>query len=130
MAAALDRLRIDGHSVQETDLSHLSPCRYEHINPYGKYAFGRRSRPNLAFSARCWLLFDDELNIRQVPPVPCPCDQSGRTRNGTGACPLPVGCCEEGLRDIVQASLLRHREAEAPREVRRLAALHRRTTRT
>jgi hypothetical protein len=39
MAAALDRLRIDGHLVQESDLAHLSPCRYEHINPYGKYAF-------------------------------------------------------------------------------------------
>jgi hypothetical protein len=39
MAAALDRLRIDGHLVQESDLSHLSPCRYERINPYGKYAF-------------------------------------------------------------------------------------------
>ena len=39
MAAAIDRLRINGHPVQETDLAHLSPCRYEHINPYGKYAF-------------------------------------------------------------------------------------------
>ena len=29
----INRLRIDGHTVQETDLSHLSPCRYEHINP-------------------------------------------------------------------------------------------------
>jgi TnpA family transposase len=52
MAAAIDRLRVDGHSVQETDLSHLSPCRCEHINPYGKYAFdvskdldGARLRP-------------------------------------------------------------------------------------
>jgi TnpA family transposase len=39
MAAALDRLRIEGHLVQESDLSLLSPCRYEHVNPYGKYAF-------------------------------------------------------------------------------------------
>jgi TnpA family transposase len=39
MAAAIDRLRIDGHPVQDADLAHLSPCRYEHINPYGKYAF-------------------------------------------------------------------------------------------
>jgi hypothetical protein len=39
MAAALERLRIDGHVVQESDVSHLSPWRYEHINPYGKYAF-------------------------------------------------------------------------------------------
>ena len=39
MSAAIDRLRIDGHPVQDPDLAHLSPCRYEHINPYGKYAF-------------------------------------------------------------------------------------------
>ncbi|MEO6807522.1 MAG: Tn3 family transposase [Isosphaeraceae bacterium] len=39
MAAANDRLRIDGHTVLESDLAHLSPCRYEHINPYGKYGF-------------------------------------------------------------------------------------------
>jgi TnpA family transposase len=39
MTAAIDRLRINGHPVQEADLAHLSPCRYEHINPYGKYAF-------------------------------------------------------------------------------------------
>jgi hypothetical protein len=39
MAAAIDRLRINWHPVQETDLAHLSPCRYEQINPYGKYAF-------------------------------------------------------------------------------------------
>jgi TnpA family transposase len=39
MSAAISRLRIDGHPVQDADLAHLSPCRYEHINPYGKYAF-------------------------------------------------------------------------------------------
>jgi hypothetical protein len=39
MGAAIDRLRIDGHPVQDVDLTRLSPCRYEHINPYGKYAF-------------------------------------------------------------------------------------------
>lgn len=39
MAAAIEQLRLDGHAVQESDLPHLSPCRYEHINPYGKYAF-------------------------------------------------------------------------------------------
>ena len=39
MTAAIDRLRIDGHSVLESDLAHLSPCRFEHINPYGKYGF-------------------------------------------------------------------------------------------
>ena len=52
MGAAIDRLRIDGHPVQDSDLAYLSPCRYEHINPYGKYTFevsedlrGARLRP-------------------------------------------------------------------------------------
>ena len=52
MGAAIDRLRIDGHPVQDADLAYLSPCRYEHINPYGKYTFevsedlrGARLRP-------------------------------------------------------------------------------------
>ena len=41
--AAIYRLRIDGHPVQDAGQTHLSPCRYEHINPYGEYAseFGR-----------------------------------------------------------------------------------------
>ena len=36
MSAMIEQLRIEGHSFQEADLSHLSPCRFEHINPYGK----------------------------------------------------------------------------------------------
>ena len=37
MAAAIDQLRQEGYAVQESDLAYL--CRYEHINPYGKYRF-------------------------------------------------------------------------------------------
>ena len=39
MGAAIDQLRQEGHPVQESDPAYLSPCRYEHINPYGKYEF-------------------------------------------------------------------------------------------
>jgi hypothetical protein len=39
MAAAVDRLRIDGHAVQETDPGHLTPCRYENISEYRKHKF-------------------------------------------------------------------------------------------
>ena len=39
MAAALDQLRAEGESVNEEDIARLSPARYEHINPYGKYRF-------------------------------------------------------------------------------------------
>jgi hypothetical protein len=39
MAAEIERLGIDAHRVQQSELAHLSPCRYEHINPFGKYAF-------------------------------------------------------------------------------------------
>jgi len=39
MTAAIDQLKREGHTVVEEDLSHLSPARYEHLNPYGKYHF-------------------------------------------------------------------------------------------
>jgi hypothetical protein len=39
MQAVLDQLRAEGYPVREEDLAHLSPGRFAHINPYGKYAF-------------------------------------------------------------------------------------------
>jgi hypothetical protein len=39
MQAVLDQLRTEGYRVQEEDLAHLSPARFEHVNPYGKYSF-------------------------------------------------------------------------------------------
>ena len=39
MAAALDQLRTEGRTINEADVLHLSPTRFEHINSYGKYRF-------------------------------------------------------------------------------------------
>jgi hypothetical protein len=39
MAAALDQLRLAGDEVTDEAIAHLSPARYEHINPYGKFSF-------------------------------------------------------------------------------------------
>ena len=39
MAAVLEELRQEGYPVRDEDVAHLSPARYEHINPYGKYRF-------------------------------------------------------------------------------------------
>jgi TnpA family transposase len=39
MQAAIAQLRQEGFPVHDEDLAHLSPARYEHINPYGKYSF-------------------------------------------------------------------------------------------
>ena len=39
MAAVLEQLRAGGHAFTDADVAHLSPARYEHINPYGKYRF-------------------------------------------------------------------------------------------
>ena len=39
MAAVIDQLRAEGRTVNEEDIARLSPARYEHINPYGKYRF-------------------------------------------------------------------------------------------
>ncbi len=37
MQAVLDQFRSAGYPMQEDDLAHLSPARFEHVNPYGKY---------------------------------------------------------------------------------------------
>ena len=39
MQAVLDSLRAGGRSIEEDDVAHLSPARFEHVNPYGKYVF-------------------------------------------------------------------------------------------
>ena len=33
------QLRSEGYNVDDVDVVHLSPARYAHINPYGKYRF-------------------------------------------------------------------------------------------
>ena len=50
VAAVIDQLRAKGRTVNEEDIARLSPARYEHINPYGKYRFEVEeglSRPRL-----------------------------------------------------------------------------------
>lgn len=39
MSRVLESLRREGLKFSDEDLTHLSPCRYRHINVYGKYFF-------------------------------------------------------------------------------------------
>jgi hypothetical protein len=39
MQAVLDQLQMEGYPVVEEDLTHLSPARFGHVNPHGKYVF-------------------------------------------------------------------------------------------
>ena len=39
MGAVIDRLKSKGERIAPEDLAHLSPARYDHINPYGRYQF-------------------------------------------------------------------------------------------
>jgi TnpA family transposase len=39
MAEAVEQLKREGYSVNENDLPHVWPTRYEHINVYGRYHF-------------------------------------------------------------------------------------------
>lgn len=36
MQAVIDQLKQEGNSIHESDLQHISPCRFEHINKHGK----------------------------------------------------------------------------------------------
>lgn len=42
----LDQLAQEGHPANEEDLAHLSPTRYGHINPYGRYRFDLDNAPS------------------------------------------------------------------------------------
>lgn len=46
MQAAIEQLRREGIPVNDADVMHLSPARYEHIDPYGKYSFELELAPN------------------------------------------------------------------------------------
>src|SRR5215510_7248817 len=39
MAAVVEQLKQEGYPVQDSDLTHIWPTRYAHINVYGKYHF-------------------------------------------------------------------------------------------
>jgi len=39
MAAVIEQLKQEGTPVQDSDLAHVWPTRYAHINMYGKYHF-------------------------------------------------------------------------------------------
>lgn len=39
MAAVVEQLKQEGYPVQDSDLAHIWPTRYAHINVYGKYHF-------------------------------------------------------------------------------------------
>jgi len=41
----VDTLRSEGWSISDEDLSHISPCRFEHIERYGKFSFDSKSVP-------------------------------------------------------------------------------------
>ena len=39
MQAAIDQLKQEGEQIEENDIRHIWPTRYEHINVHGKYHF-------------------------------------------------------------------------------------------
>ena len=39
IAAVLEQLKVDGYPLDEADIAHISPTRFAHINPFGRYHF-------------------------------------------------------------------------------------------
>jgi hypothetical protein len=37
--AVVEQLKAEGQDIQAEDLAHVSPARFAHVNPYGKYEF-------------------------------------------------------------------------------------------
>lgn len=46
ISAIIEQLRKEGHTVNDSDIAHLSPCRFAHINKYGKYFFNVEKERN------------------------------------------------------------------------------------
>lgn len=53
MQAVIDQFRRQGMAINEEELKHTSPCRFEHINKYGKLRFN----------------IDKELNRKGLRPL-------------------------------------------------------------
>ena len=39
MQVVIDQLKAEGYSINDDDLAHISPCRFDHINKHGRYTF-------------------------------------------------------------------------------------------
>jgi len=39
MWEAIEKLKREGHVIEEADMKHLSPARHVHLNVFGKYSF-------------------------------------------------------------------------------------------
>jgi hypothetical protein len=37
--AIVDKLKSEGYTIKKEDLQHVSPCRFNHINRFGRYSF-------------------------------------------------------------------------------------------
>ena len=43
--AIIDQLEKEGATINSEDIKHILPCRFEHINKYGRYIFDLENRP-------------------------------------------------------------------------------------
>lgn len=44
MAKVVEQLEAEGWEIIAEDLQHISPCRFEHINPYGRFRFDMKGK--------------------------------------------------------------------------------------
>jgi TnpA family transposase len=46
LQAAVEQLKSEGVEIKDEDLNHISPARFAHINPYGRYYFNTEENLN------------------------------------------------------------------------------------
>ena len=47
MGKVIEQLESEGWDIVAEDLQHISPARFEHINPYGRFRFDMRDKMKL-----------------------------------------------------------------------------------
>ncbi len=46
MQAIVEQLKNEGYEINEDDLKHVSPCRFDHINKHGRLTFNVKKELN------------------------------------------------------------------------------------
>ena len=91
MAAVVEQLKQEGYPVQESDLAHIWPTRYAHINVYGKYHFNLDEVRSVRAYVRSGSRAARKASAKNFStPLNFSRGLQGRTESAAGPSPYPL----------------------------------------